>query len=193
MLELAMESTEQNLVDPLLGSVERLAEIGDGSADVVFCINTIGYLEPPAQDNFFSESQRVLRRGGHLVVMTGNQLLDLFSLNSGTADFFQREFGVDVSELLQFGSQNRWQNAARFNPLSFATVLLDHGFSEIKQAYSQWHQVPPGLAALQARGDLALARRASRDHDVDPNSLPTGSRWQALFRCSMFASLSEKN
>ena len=193
MLDLAPKFIVSDSLTTLLGSIERLAELEDGSCDVVFCINAINYLEPREHVVFFSEAHRLLKQGGHLIVMTGNELLDMFALNSGTSDFFDRNFGADVSELLLLGSQDRWRNAGRFNPLSFGAVVQQYGFREVKQAFAQWHQTPPGLAVLRADGDLRSARLAARDHGFDPNSLPSEQRWQALFQCSMFASLCVKD
>lgn len=192
MLGLAEDFIEREKLTTLCGSEEMMGELADESVDLILCINAINYLEAESQARFFAESHRVLRSGGHLLAMTGNELLDLFSLNSGTAEFFEKNFGSDVAHLLVSGSEERWVNAGRFNPLSFGAVVAKYGFRELKQAYSQWHEVPPGLAALSAKGDLPAARLAARNHALNPNELPNESGWQALFRCSMFASLCRK-
>jgi len=192
MLEVAKQILSDVDVVTHLGSVERLAPLESESIDLVLCVNTLNYLDEDGQDEFFREAHRILRRGGHLVVMTGNELLDLFALNSGTADFFSRNFGLVPSGLLVLEHEKRWKNAGRFNPLSFAATLERFGLVEVSQAFSQWHQVPPGLASIEAEGKLAKARLDARNHSFDPNSLAPDSRWQALFRCSMFASLSTK-
>jgi hypothetical protein len=124
--------------------------------------------------------------------MTGNELLDLYAINAGTASFFRQNFNSDISELLVHASHERWLNADRANPLSFGALLQSFGFREEAQAFSQWHTSPPGVAVLEAEGDIALARLQARDHAFDANLLTDGARWQALFRCSMFASLAVK-
>ena len=45
--------------------------------------------------------------------MTGNELFDMYSLNSGTADFFKINFNQKVSSLLTFGLTKRFKNAFR--------------------------------------------------------------------------------
>ena len=55
-----------------------------------------GYLSNSALDDFISEQQRVLKEGGYLLIMYGNELFDMFALNSGTVNFFEKYFNLDV-------------------------------------------------------------------------------------------------
>ena len=192
MLEAASALLDGNELEVLLGSVDQLANLGDATADVVLCINTLGYLEADDQERFFVEAHRILKPGGKLVIMTGNELLDLYAINSGTSHFFKHNFSSDISALLVHENHQRWLNADRANPLAFSALLQSFGFREEAQSFSQWHTSPPGLAVLEADGDIARARLEARDHAFDANLLAEGERWQALFRCSMFASLAVK-
>ncbi len=192
MLDVAREILADAPLTTHLGSVECFAGLADGSVDLVLCVNTLNYLDDSGQRDFFTEANRVLKPGGNLIVMTGNELLDLFALNSGTTDFFMNNFGVGVQDLLVLGREDRWLNAGRHNPLAFGVLLSEFGFDEARQSFAQWHELPPGVAVLRADGDLAVARLAARNHTFDPNGLAVADEWQALFRCSMFASLATK-
>lgn len=174
----------------LKGSTDSLSDVGDDSIDVVIAANSLNYVPEDEHPALYAEFHRILSPGGSLVVLTGNELLDLFALNSGTADFFRRNFGVEAAHLLRPIEAEPWGHAPRENPLAFGAKLSTFGFEEQEQAFSQWHVMPPGQALELAGGDSEAARTLARDHDLDPGSLPDPIRWQALFRCSMFASRS---
>lgn len=175
------------------GSAEVLKDVKANSVDLALCINTLGYLTKEDQDIFYEEMRRIVRPGGYLAVMAGNELFDLFALNSGTAEFFERYFDQpDTSKLLLEAGSERFKNAERLNPLKFSAVLQHYGFKEVRRSFSQWHRKLPPLANMEFRGDLLKARAASRDHNFDPNTLPEEDKWRALFQCSIFASLSVK-
>jgi SAM-dependent methyltransferase len=176
-----------------VGSVEVIRQIDKDTVDLVLCINVLGYLTENEQELFFKETYRILRSGGFLVIMTGNELFDLFALNAGTADFFLRNFSQPfASRLLVESKSERFKNADRRNPLKFAVELEKFGFAEIAQTFSQWHKKIPAIANIEAGGDLIAAYEASRDHDLNPNSLPDVEKWKRFFCCSTFASLSRK-
>lgn len=176
MLEVAANLFGSNNHKVLLGSVEQLANLGDAVADVVLCVNALGYLDGDEQEMFFGEAHRILKPGGKLVIMTGNELLDLCAINAGTASFFVQNFNADISELLVHASHERWLNADRANPLAFGALLHSFGFRGEAQTFSQWHTSPPGLAVLEAEGDIALARLQARDHAFDANLLADGEQ-----------------
>jgi len=193
MIDIARETLSGVDFTGLVGSVEVLADVEDAFVDLVLCINVLGYLTEAEQETFFRESHRVLKPGGHLLVMTGNELFDLYALNSGTAEFFSRHFSQDVDQLLTHAKAERFRNANRHNPLSFGANVARYCFKEISQSFSQWHRQIPTLANIACGGDLQKAYHAARDHGFDANQLPATDRWKALLRCSMFASLSIKS
>lgn len=192
MLEIAAQRFQGSTVRPMCGSIDRLTEIESESIDLLLCVNTLGYLQPLEQRSFFEQTFRVLRRRGHLILLTGNELLDLFALNSGTAEFFERNFNANVESLLTLGGTPRWVNADRRNPLNVAQELREYGLIQVRQSFSQWHREPPGVAFLDNPGELSVAREAARDHSWDPNDLSPVDSWQALFRCSIFGVLASR-
>lgn len=191
MINLATLSIKKNFIG-LVGSTEVLKKIQSNSIDLILCINTLGYLTKRNQNLFFKESQRILKKNAFLVVMTGNELFDMYSLNSGTADFFKINFNQKVSSLLTFGLTKRFKNAFRKNPLNFASEIKLFGFNEIQQSFSQWHNMLPPIANIKYKNNLLIAREKSRNHNFDPNKLKSIDKWKAFFCCSMFASLAQK-
>lgn len=193
MLELAEEVHPSAKLGTALGSVECLSEVSSDSIDLFLCIDVFGYLLKQDQETLLREASRVLRAGGIFVVNIGNELLDMFALNSGTVQFFLNNFGLNVSNVLITANQSRWAHSSRANPLNFGSRLASFGLEEVSQSFSHWHVTPPGVSVLEAGGDLAKGRLDSRDESLDVNALPDQTRWQALFRCSTFASLSRKS
>lgn len=193
MVRLAESNLSKYSFNGKVGSVEQIGSVASDSIDLVLCLNVLGYLTREDQELFFKESSRVLKRDGCLLLMTGNELFDLFALNSGTAEFFQKHFNqADVSQLLSQGKSTRFKNADRRNPLSFAAEMKEYNFYELDQAFSSWHKLIPAVANLRWSGDLRTARAQSRDHSLDPNSLPNIDAWKRVFCCSIFASLLRK-
>lgn len=193
VLALAAENLSTLEFESHCGSAEVLKDVKSSSVDLALCINTLGYLSAEDQELFYEEMKRTVRPGGFLVMMAGNELFDLFALNSGTAEFFERYFDQpDVSKLLLEAGSERFRNADRLNPLKFTAVLQRYGFNEVGRTFSQWHRKLPPIANMEYGGDLLKARAASRDHNFDPNTLPAEDKWRALFQCSIFASLSVK-
>ncbi|WP_366935545.1 class I SAM-dependent methyltransferase [uncultured Lamprocystis sp.] len=173
-----------------MGGAEALADV-EGQFDLGLAIDVLGYLDDAELDVFYKNMARIIKPGGHLVVMYGNELLDVFALNAGTSAFFGKHFGLDVVELLTEAKAPRPNNATRKNPLSFGAEIAPYGFEEVSQAFSQWHTTPPGLANRST--DLVRARLDMRDHSFDANTLPEAERWKAAFRCSIFASMAVRN
>jgi SAM-dependent methyltransferase len=192
MLQLAAENLQGFNFKGRAGGARALAEIEGEQFDLGLAINVLGYLKEPELKIFYQQMSRLIRPGGHLIVMTGNELFDMFALNSGTAAFYSKYFSLDVADLLLEGRAPRPENASRKNPLSFGAEIRSYGFNEVAQAYSQWHRIPPGIGN---RGDVAglpAARLEMRDHSYDANALPPEELWKAMFRCSIFASLSQR-
>ncbi|MDI1288498.1 MAG: class I SAM-dependent methyltransferase, partial [bacterium] len=193
MVGLAREKFGDGDFVGLIGSVDAIGGIEDESIDLVFCVNTLGYLDAADQTTFFEQASRVVRSDGYLIVVTGNELFDLFALNSGTAEFFAERLGVlGAADLLTEGTVARFRNASRRNPLNFNVVLQSHGFLEIGQAFASWHRVPP---VMLTRSGLTLsdARDQARDFTLDPSGLSPDESWRSLLQCSIFASLSRRS
>ncbi|MEQ8314088.1 MAG: class I SAM-dependent methyltransferase [Gammaproteobacteria bacterium] len=187
MIEYARRNLSEFNCDYALGGVEQFEKVETSSVDLTLAIDVLGYLSTEERDEFFHQVERITRPGGFLVVMCGNELLDVYALNSGTTAFFANNFDIDITSLLIEGDSPRPSNAMRLNPLNFGALVSEYGFDEIEQSYSQWHKVPPGLG--NKGSDLAASRMEMRDFNFDPNELPPIDKWKAMFRCSIFASL----
>lgn len=176
-----------------VGGVESLSRIDPDSSDLLVSTNVLGYLPEEEETLFFSEARRIVRPGGWLLLTLGNELFDLFALNSGSADFFRDYFDVDgASLLLTRGDEPRFGNARRHNPLSLESRLFDASFETVAFSFSQWHRKPPILEQLEKGASVDDARMSVRDHDFDPNSLPPAEKWRAFFQCSLFGVLSQR-
>lgn len=189
MIEVARRSLADLPFEGHVGGAVAMGEI-DGPFDVGLAIDVLGYLENDELDVFYTEMARLIRPGGYLVVMYGNELFDMYALNAGTASFFKVHFDADIGPLLTEAEAKQYKPCHRKNPLSFGAEIARYGFEEVDQAYSQWHRIPPGLG--NRAPDVAAARLAMRDHAFDPHALPPAERWKAKFRSSIFASLSRK-
>jgi SAM-dependent methyltransferase len=177
----------------LVGGVEKLKNLGDSSIDLVLALNVLGYLSEEEEALFFEETVRILRPNGFLVVMTGNELFDLFALNSGTVDFFLQNFGnFDVSKLITEHERPRFKNARRHNPLKQEAILEEYGLRFKRITFSQYHKFPPVLLELDSKLSIREARLGARDFSLDPNSLPSSQHWANFFKCSIFAALYQK-
>jgi SAM-dependent methyltransferase len=188
-----LDEFTQNLhnfpTEVVCGGVSSLTTIS-GEFDLILAIDVLGYLDDKELKEFYINAYSLLKDGGYLVVMYGNELFDMFALNQGTAEFFSKNFDVAVANLLVESNAPRYMPCDRRNPLSFAAEIADYGFKEVLQSFSQWHKVPPGIGNRDK--DVVDARLNMRDHSFDPNTLSDKTKWKALFRSSIFASLSQK-
>lgn len=194
MVSLARENLKDFDSELAVGGVSALRDQGEDSVDVVVSTNVLGYLSPQDERDFFLEAARVLRPGGYVMLTLGNELFDLFALNSGTASFFESHFSVIGSaRLLTEGDKPRLGNARRHNPLSIEAEVAEFGFTREEYAFSQWHSVPPILEEVAKNKGKNEARLSSRNHDFDANSLSSIERWKAFFQCSIFGLLLRKS
>lgn len=193
MIRLAQQRFQDREFVGFVGGAEKLAMI-DEPVNALFCINTLGYLNDEEENVFWRESRRLLKPGGFLIIMTGNLLFDFFALNSGTADLFTSEFKVDnASSLLTRGDQPRFLNARRRNPLKFPSELRHAGFRQLDTGFCMWHRVPPELLIAELGQSVREARWNSRDFTVYDGVVSDDDKWQLLFRCSIFASVSVRD
>jgi SAM-dependent methyltransferase len=176
-------------IEVVRGDARSLSTIS-GDFDLILAIDVLGYLNDNELKEFYTNAHSLLKNDGYLVVMYGNELFDMFALNQGTVDFFRNNFDVGVANLLVESNTPRYLPSDRRNPLNFASEIAYYGFKELLQSFSQWHKVPPGIGNKGT--DVVEARLQMRDHSFDPNTLNDKSKWKALFRSSIFASLSQK-
>lgn len=178
--------TDRNFTG-LVGDQHSLKQFDNNEFDLVLLIHVLGYIPLSDREIFFSEIHRILKPNGMLIISTGNKLFDLFALNSGTRDFFVKEFNVeDTEKLLLRSNEVGWITAHRENPLSLKIELARYGLIESAQSFSQWHITPPELGIVDGLS-IEEARRKSRII-IDYDKLKESEKWQCLFRCSTFAS-----
>lgn len=194
ILEIASKNLAQIENTLLVGSVERMSKIDSGSMDLIVATNVLGYLTSEEESVFFSEAKRIINPKGYLLLTLANELFDLFALNSGTAEFFEKNFKVkNSSSLLIYGEEERFKNARRHNPLQLEAKLKSVNFSITAKSYSQWHHTPPILIQKGSGLTLREARIQSRDHALNPNDLQLEDEWRALFQCSIFGFLARNS
>lgn len=186
MISLASERfSKNNKFVGIVGGVEALSEL-NGTYDLILAIDVIAYLKDEDEEEFYRQSYNLLRKGGSLIVMTGNELFDMFALNSGTVDFFRENFNQDISSLLVESGSPRFKNTKRKNPLSFGDIVSKYGFETRDIAFSQYHRIVPAKSNRDSDFDLEKARLAMRDHDFDPNNRSDRDFWKSYFECSIF-------
>lgn len=170
------------------GGTETLTRYADESFDTVLAVNVLAYMDKPEEHLFYTQSHRILRPGGVLVVTHSNELFDLYTLNKYTVAFFKRHFSThasmeDISTLLLHPDEpDRHVFPVRENPLNYKHKLLSYGFIEKQQEFSILHRLPPLLMKHFDPDDLQ-----SRDC---PQTMdwPETEKWKLLFMCSIFGS-----
>lgn len=193
MCDIARENLKEYEFQSFVGSVNQLENIENETVDLVLVIHALGYLTKKEEISFYQHMNRILKKNGYLLILTGNELLDLFALNSGTAEFFNTHFEQnDASTLLKEGTVKRWKQAPRKNPFNYREELKSFDLKEIAQCFSNWHKMIPAIANKQFKDDLFKAQNFARDYDFDPMSLDPKDYWKAYFRCSVYGSLSQK-
>ncbi|MGD1906288.1 MAG: class I SAM-dependent methyltransferase [Leptolyngbyaceae cyanobacterium] len=107
------------------GGVEQLSQYSENEFDLILALNVLAYMSPDEEKKFYSESRRILRPGGNLVITHSNELFDLFTFNKYTVSFFQRHFS-DYECMDEIGSllvhpdlPDRRPLPIRENPLSY--------------------------------------------------------------------------
>jgi ubiquinone/menaquinone biosynthesis C-methylase UbiE len=163
----------------VLGRAAALSEIPDRSHDCILALNVLGYLSSDEERLFYSEAKRILVADGSLVITHSNSLFDLFTLNRYTIDFFQSNFGVDVTSLLREPQKpDRLSFNIRENPLAYEAKLSQLGFKQVQQEFMNYHAIPPLLS-----GDDPDDMERVRANTLD---WPADDRWRLAFQCSMF-------
>ena len=168
-----------------LGGSNDLNVIEDLSVDLVIALNVLAYMTRDEETQFYQESNRILKPGGHLLVTHSNELFDLFTLNNLTVDFFSRNFKVDISELLDLKSVDPVATyGIRENPLSYTQKLESFGFEQKKIDFFHHHSDLPRKQNSTARNKVAS--------EMENRSLSDPFLWQEYFMSSTFGVLASK-
>lgn len=174
----------------LLGGVDSMKDLPGNSFNYLFALNVLAYLNPDEEISFYREAQRLLRKGGTLIVTHSNELFDMFTFNRYTVNFFNTHFSTpgtrcDVGKLLnQPNRPERFVFGIRENPLRYRFKLKEYGFAEAKQEFAILHTLPPLLTPTVNFDDIN-----SRTYP-ETTGWPESERWKLMFMCSIFGSIS---
>lgn len=188
MIDYAQERLESfnrdsSLVD--LGDVQSLKEIESDSLDAMLSFNVLAYLSDEEAVEFYTQTSRVLKPGGLLIVTHSNELFDMFSLNNHTVNFHQRhliqnpEFNDKISQLLLNGHIENPKPSfnIRENPLNYKYKLAQYNLEEIQQEFAHLHEAPPILLPAMKKYPSTL-------------NWPEELKWKLMFICSIYGSVS---
>ncbi len=187
MIKLAKKSLKKNGHNGKraeVGSVYDMAKFQSESFDVITSFNVLAYLNDEESDMFYRQAQRMLKKGGALIVTHSNELFDIYSLNSYTVEFFAKYFYEgdrdSIVKLLTGGAGPEIVTFnVRANPLNYKYELKNYGFLEVQQEFYNLHKRAPSLLPKV------------KDY---PNTLNFSAedKWKLLFMCSAFGSRSIK-
>ena len=172
-------------VSIIQGDVHELKKFENSSIDLIIALNVLAYMSTDEEKVFYEESNRILAKNGHLLVTHSNELFDLFTLNNLTIDFFQKNFKVDVKELIDIkGIQKIETYKIRENPLSYARKLLNMGFQQIRLDFFHYHCNLPRNEDSPARNKI-IPQHEERSVNSDFD-------WTNFFQSSTFGVLARK-
>ncbi|MCB9946838.1 MAG: class I SAM-dependent methyltransferase [Rhodospirillaceae bacterium] len=189
MIERARRRLEGTGCPLSVGGIEQLAKLPAGRFDFIVALNVLAYFTPDEETRFFSEVSRILKPGGGLLVSNVNALFDLYTLNSFTREFLNREFweaaSVDASALLTHPElPQRTDYAVKANPLSYREVLRGFGLAERDRDFFNFHRIAPLLVPDGHTLNDYLV--------VDVDELDRIPEWKRMLACSTYFSLSVK-
>ncbi len=166
-----------------VGSLESLSEYESESFDLILCLNVLAYLNPGDEQTFLEQAARLLRSGGRLIISESNELFDLFTLNSYTEDFFEKNFSLEQikgadSLIRNSGKPGTPSFNVRLNPLSFPQKATAYGLTEREQKFFNYHAAPPLI--LEDKKHTPVPELSAED------------QWKLKFQCSVYISHLEK-
>ncbi len=206
MVDLAHENLAKAGFDPALvhrSDVTALAEVEDGSLDLVISAGVMEYLTEDEEVSAFAETRRVLRPGGHFVVENINELFDIATFNRFTVEFFSKhvlpEFFDEpsmvealtdrITQLITHPdkpdrsgtySTTRDQVFTKAEvPLDYGRKCAERGFRQIDQGFYRFHAVPP----------LLFDDEPSLEHVTIRRELSMSRHWLGNLLASGFISL----
>jgi hypothetical protein len=138
------------------------------------------------ENQFYLESNRILKPGGHILITHSNELFDMFTMNNLTIDFFERNFGVRIGEYLDLAGLTPVETyGIRENPLNYSTKLRRYGFEQQKIDFFHHHSDLPRGSHTQVRNKVSSEFENASSEGV--------RRWQELFMSSTFGVLASKS
>lgn len=205
-----IELSKKNLVNIknknlIVGGIDKLKKIKSNSIDLFFALNVIGYLTDKDEDIFFKEVYRILKKNRFFISTNGNELFDLFALNSYTKIFFKKYFNQKenhINLLLKNSSRNKYILGKRFNPLALGEKLkAKYDLTMLEISFASLHKYSPEIGKILHRGkksknkhlsDFRHQQLLSRDFSKNPNKFSALEKWKCFFLCSIFGMLVQK-
>ena len=206
MIELSKKNLA-NIKDKnlLVGGIEKLKKIKSNSIDLFFALNVIGYLTDKDEDIFFKEVYRILKKNHFFISTNGNELFDLFALNSNTKIFFKKYFNQKenhINLLLKNSTSNKYVLGKRFNPLAVEEKLKSkYNLTMLDISFASLHKYSPEVGKILHKGkkspnkyytDFRHQQLLCRDFSQNPNKFSALEKWKCLFLCSIFGMLVQK-
>jgi ubiquinone/menaquinone biosynthesis C-methylase UbiE len=168
-----------------IGNSSTLKSIDDSSVDLVIALNVLAYMSRDEEDEFYRESNRLLKPGGHLLVTHSNELFDMFTLNNLTVKFFDLNFGVKISQYLELSDQISVETyGIRENPLSYSMKLNRYGFRQERIDFFHHHDDLPRSSGTLVRNQVTP--------EFETRTEMTPENWREYFMSSTFGVLAEK-
>lgn len=184
------------------GDLAKLATLPSDSVDCIALLSVLPLVPRESWDDVHEDIARVLRPGGRLITAYRNQLFDLYTFNSFTMEFYDRElWGCEpcgplrtdqqlarlkglvvnpdvpgpyftVSTDKSFGHFDRQKS----NPLTMPAYLAGRGLRVERTSFYHFHCVPPLLAD-------AVDTYRTINHQLE---LTMADDWRGTFMAAMF-------
>lgn len=155
----AAQIARSNWIEVIVGDLNGELPVADSSVDVVTSNQVIEHLHDT--DKFLSESFRVLRPGGTLVVSTENAASwhNIFALLFGWQSFSltnvsSRAGGVGnplANLRAEEPGEKGWQHLRIFSHRGLSELVEAHGFQRVSMAGAGYYPLPAGAGRLDPR------------------------------------------
>lgn len=189
----------------IVGGIEKLKKIKSNSIDLILALEVIGYLTDKEENIFFKEVHRILKKNQFFITTNGNELFDMFSLNSYTKIFFKKHFNQKenhLNSLLKHSKNNKYVTGKRYNPLALKEKLkIKYALNTLDISFASLHKYSPEIGKILHKGkksknkyytDFRHQQLLSRNFSQNPNKFSTLEKWKCLFLCSIFGMLVKK-
>ena len=209
MVELAKNFLGEHNINPdhvSVGDVSDLSAYDNGEFDLIASLGAFGYVPEDKEAKAFTEFRRVLKDDGMVIVTNVNALLDMFTFNRFTLNFFDEHFvskffsGEEAATVMnQIGAlvtnpdkpdrNGKWATVRDQKfvkqevPLAYGEKVKKWGFDEIKQVFYHLHSAPPLVFEEHPEWEKASIQFERRYSE----------HWIANFLATGFISVLKKN
>jgi ubiquinone/menaquinone biosynthesis C-methylase UbiE len=175
MLEVAKKKTEkQNLkADFKECSILDMSIFEDNKFDFIMLNGVLPYVSEEDESKAYSECNRILKKGGHIIIAQYNALFDLFMTEN---------YKKQINKLLTYKQVVDFDDKTMKyeNPLTYETKLKKYGFKEENKYYYNFYLLPPKFT----KKDDNLMREKLEKTLYD--------KWQGIFMAKTFVSIAKK-